>query len=52
MGIHLRIAKLRCDSVFQLFRNEMLQPLRLFVNFIPAVIEYIVQETFQQSMMP
>ena len=50
--IQLRVPELRRNPVFQLFRYEMFQPLRFLVDFIPAVIQYIMQKTLQQAMMP
>lgn len=45
------IAQFGCDAVLKLFRDEMLQSLRLFVNLVPGVIQNIVQEAFEQAMV-
>ena len=51
MRIDLRIAEFRCDSVFELLRYEMLQALRFFVNFVPSVVQEVVQKPFQETVM-
>ena len=45
--IDLRIAENRRDPIFKPLRDEVFQPFRLIVNFIPRVVEEIVEETLQ-----
>src|ERR1039458_4002925 len=50
--IGLGIPQFRRDAIFQPLRDEMLQPLRLVVNLVPRVVEEIMEEALQQTMVP
>jgi hypothetical protein len=47
--ICLRVAQLCSHAILQLLRFEVLQPLGLFVNFVPSLVQNMVQETFAQT---
>ena len=51
MWISLRIPQFRRDAIFKPLRNEMFQPFRLIVNLVPGVVEEIMEETLQQTMV-
>ena len=51
MRVGLRIPQFGGDSILEFFRYEVLQALGFFVNLVPSVIEKIVQELFEQTMM-
>ena len=51
MWIGLRIPQFGCDAIFQPLRDEMFQPFRLLVNLVPRVVEEIMEEALQQTMM-
>ena len=52
MRIGFRVAEFGRDTILQLFRNEMLQTLRFFVDLFPRVIEHVVKEPLDQTMVP
>jgi hypothetical protein len=39
------------DAIFKTLGNEVLQPLRFLVDFIPGVPQNIVKEQFEQAVM-
>ena len=49
--IRLGIAQLGRHAIFEFLRNEVLQALGFFVNFVPGVVQDIVQEAFEQAVM-
>ncbi len=49
--IGLRIAQFRGDAIFQTLRNEMFQPFRFLVDLVPRIVQEIVEEALQQTMM-
>ena len=51
MRIGFRVAQFRGDAIFQPLRDEVFQTFRLVVNFVPGIIENIVQEALQQTVM-
>jgi hypothetical protein len=44
MRIEFRIPEYGRDPLLKLLRNEVLQPLCLFMNFIPGILEDIMKE--------
>lgn len=44
MGIEFRIAQDRSNSIFEPLGDEVLQTLGFFVNFIPGILQNVVQE--------
>ena len=50
--IHFRIAKQRCHSVLETLGNEVLQSFGFLMHLIPGVLEHVVKEQFQQTMVP
>lgn len=46
------LAQLGGDPIFELFRYVVFQPLRLFMHFVPGVVKNLMQESFEQAMMP
>ena len=46
------VAEFGRDTILQLFRNEMLKALGFFVDLFPRVIEHIVKEPLDQTMVP
>src|SRR6266700_3071166 len=51
MRIGFRVSQFRSDPVFELLRDEMLQPFGLIVNFVPRVVEEIMEETLEQTVV-
>ena len=49
--IGFRVAQFRGDPVFQSLRDEVLQPFRLIVNLVPRVVEDIMEEALQQTVV-
>lgn len=47
MWIGLRMAQFGGNPILQLLGNKVLQPLRFLMDFIPTVVENIVQKTLQ-----
>ena len=39
------------DPVLQPLRDEMFQTLRFFVNLVPRIIENVVEESFQETVV-
>ncbi len=52
MWIQLRVAECRCDSILEVFGNEMFQPLSFFVDFIPGILKYVVKKQLQKPVVP
>lgn len=50
--VDFRIAKDCRYPVLKTLGNEMLQPLCLFVDFVPGVLQNIMEKQFEQPMMP
>ena len=50
--IERRIAQNSRHAILESFRNKMLQTVGLFVHFVPRILQDIVQEKFQQAMVP
>ncbi len=46
------IAQLGGNAVLKSLGDEMLQSLRFFMNLVPGIVEHIVQESFEQPMVP
>jgi len=46
------IAQLGGNAVLKPFGDEMLQALRFFMNLVPGIVEHVVQEAFEQPMVP
>ena len=51
MRIDLRIAENRGNSIFKPLRDEVLQPLRFFMHFVPGVLQNVVKKQLQQTVM-
>ena len=51
MRVCLRIAQFRRDTLLQTLGYEMLQPFRLVVDLIPGIIQKVMQETLQQTVV-
>jgi hypothetical protein len=49
--IGFRVAQFRGDAIFKPLRDEMFQPFRLIVNLVPRVVEEIMEETLQQTVV-
>ncbi len=47
----LRIAEFGCNAVLETLGYEVLQALRVIVNFIPGIPQAVVKETLQQAVM-
>jgi hypothetical protein len=52
MRIEFRIPEYGRDPLLKLLRNEVLQPLCFFMNFIPGILEDIMKEQFDEPVMP
>jgi len=50
--ISFRIPQFRGDPVFKRLGDEVLQPFRFIVNLVPRIVQEIVEETFQQTVVP
>lgn len=51
VGVEFRVSENCSDTVFKLLGNEMFKPLSLFVNLVPRILEDLVQEQFQETMV-
>ena len=51
MRVDFRIAENGGDPIFKTLGDEVFQPLRFLVDFIPGVLQNIVKEEFQQAVM-
>jgi hypothetical protein len=49
--IDLRIAQNGRDAILETLRDEVLQALRFVVNLVPGVLQDIMQEKFQETVM-
>ena len=52
MRIDFGIAQDRGHAIFKALGDEVLQPFRLLVHFVPGVLQNVVQEQLQQTMVP
>lgn len=50
--IGFRIFQFRRYAVFQFLRDEVFEPFGFLMDLIPAVVEKIVKEAFEQPMVP
>jgi len=51
MRIGFRVSQFRGDPIFKALRDEVLQPFCLVVNLVPRVVEELVEETLQQTVV-
>lgn len=51
MWIGFRVPQFRGDPIFESFRDEMFKPFRLIVNLVPRVVEEIMEEALQQTVV-
>ncbi len=51
MRVGFRVSQFRGDPIFQFLRDKMFQPFRLIVNFVPGIVEEIMEKTLQQAVM-
>ena len=51
MGIKFRVAEFAGNTFFEFFRDEVLQPFGLIVQFIDRVIQHAEKKGLNQSMV-
>jgi hypothetical protein len=51
MRVGVGIAQLGRDTVLQALGNEVLQPFGFFMNFVPWIIQDIMEKSFQEPVM-
>ncbi len=51
MWISFGISQFRRDAIFKPFRDEVFQPFCLIVNLVPRVVEEIMEEALQQTVV-
>lgn len=51
VGVGLRISQLSRNSILEFFRYEVLQAFGFCVNFVPGVVEHVVQKALKQPVM-
>ena len=52
MWIEFRVTQDRRHAIFETLGNEVLQTLGFLVNLIPGILQHIVEEQFEEAMMP
>ena len=50
--IELRVVQFRRDALLESFGDEVLQPFRLVMDFIPGISKDLMQERLDQPVMP
>ena len=50
--VEFGIAQYRRYTIFKALRNEVFKTFGLVMNFIPRILQHVMQEQFEQTMMP